>query len=752
MLMKTKHVLTLLLAILMVVGWQARLGAQDIPANYIQNPNMEHDLNPIFWYGSWDYTWGSDGIAAHPEYYLTNDDAHSGNTALKLDPGGWIWVSYPVRGQEQKKFKASFWYKGYFNNYWNFLYRDVGITHEELPWELAEYTGADSCGWGGEGQDALQFWFGGEDGFTEDWTYFEFVWDFPGTLPGWGNTSMWYGEFEPALVDDLYYGEWYDGQYSGEEPFGFINGDFELSELNLEWTLNAAIWDIPDPTAYLTFMENHTEAGLQSLGLIDYMSVSEEGDTSAMDRNVLYYLPTLGAEGEDMEISFWYKGNDAIVGLEFYDDYGVTQEEFPLPEGSMLWEDLDNPIYDLDTVEVIVDTVDVFVDTFTVADLEEGQVVLEMMIDTLTLITDTVIAAQNFDDEENLRLTEDAWVWSGSDNWGWDDWNAATKGDQYYSEPQALWLPGDPNWGGAEGYVNVEDNTSYIWEFMYIGKLQFILNLSGAKYDLVGDPDGIVPEGATADADGITWELDADYWTRFRYEYTQGTWLADSSAESPATVSFNLIGTYDGADLGFVDNFWVATGMVADPPVVDTMFVVETTAYTIEETYVIDTLGTSYNTLGAYWALPAVQEWTEVTLDWTNPANDIGGTLTMFVDNDMGDTPEYITPDKQDFDYSHSDWTFFDDFAYGVAEPSGMDPGRVQFDLYTYPNPASDVLYLSLQIPLDRVEVYNALGQKQMDLHHPDRILDISVLEGGMFFIHATDQSGVVHKARFIKQ
>ncbi len=750
--MKTKHVLSLMFAILIMLGWQARLGAQDIPANYIQNPNMEHDLNPIFWYGSWTYTWYGGGIVSHPEYFLTNEDAHSGNTAMLLDPGGWIWVSYPIRGHEEKKFKASFWYKGYFNNYWNFLYRDAGITYEELPWELAEYTGADSCGWGGEGQDALQFWFGGPDGFTEDWTYFEFVWDFPGTLPGWGNTSMWFGEFAPALLDDFYYGEWYDGEYAGEEPFGFINGDFELKDLNVEWTLNVSIWDVPDATAYLSYLENHTDAGIQSLGLIDYMTVSEENDTSDMDVNVTYYLPALGAEGEDMEISFWYKGNGAKVGLEFYDDYGVTQEEFPLPGGSMLWEDLDNPIYELDTVGMIVDTVDSFVDTFTVADLGEGQVIMEMMIDTMTLATETILASQDFDDESNLRLTQDAWVWSGSDNWGWDDWDAATKGDESWSKPQALWLPGDPNWGGAEGYVNVQDGTSYIWEFMYIGKLQFILNLGSAtKYDLVGDPDGIVPEGVAADADGITWELDSKYWTRFRYEYTQGSWLADSSVDSPASLSFNLIGTYDAADLGFVDDFMVATGTAANPVVVDTMYVVEGLRYITEDVYLIDTLSTSYNSLGAYWELPAVAEWTEATLNWTNPNTDIGGTLTMFLDNDMGDSPEYITPEKQEFDNAHADWTYFDDFFYGIAEPIGINKDLVQYDLYTYPNPASEVLYLSLQIPLHRVEIYNALGQLQMNLDTPERILDISVLGKGIFFINATDENGIVHKAKFIK-
>jgi hypothetical protein len=750
--MKTRHVLCLISVILATIGWQAQLGAQDIPANYIQNPNMEHDLNAIFWYGSWDYTYGDNSIVTHPDVYLTQEDAHSGNWCMKLIPGGWVWVSYPVRGQEEKKFKASFWYKGYFNNYWNFLYRDAGITYEQLHWTLAEYTGADSAGWGGEGQDAIQFWFGGEDGYTEDWTYFEFVWDFPGTIPGWGNTTMWWGEFDPIYLDDFYYGEWYDAQYSGEEPFGFINGDFEASVLNTEWLVNVASWDAFLPSDFLSVMENHTEAGLQSLRLMDYMTVSEEGDTAAQDKNVLYYLPALGAEGKDMELSFWYKGNDAKIGLEFYDDYGVTQETFPLPAGSMLYEDLDNPIYELDTIDIIIDTVDTFVDTFTVADLGVDQSVFEMYIDTMTMDVDTVIAEQDFDDEDNLRLTEDAWVWSGSDNWGWDDWAAATKPDEAWSEPEALWLPGDPNWGGAEGYVNVNDNTNYVWEFMYKGKLQFGLNLGDAKYDVANDPDGIIPPGVAKDGGTVIWILDSDYWKKFRFEYTQGTWLADSAADSPATMAFDLIGTYDAADVGYVDDFMVATGMTADPVVVDTMFVVIDYTYVTETTYVIDTLSTTYNKLGAMWELPAAADWTEWKLNWTNPSTDIGGTLTLFLDNDLTDSPDYITPDKQAFDDMHAGWTYFDDFFYGEAEPGGINRDLVQYDLHTYPNPASDVLYLSLQVPLSRVEVFNTIGQRMMDLDHPERILDISSLDEGMYFLNVTDKEGVVHKAKFLKQ
>ncbi|MEX0987061.1 MAG: T9SS type A sorting domain-containing protein [Bacteroidales bacterium] len=749
--MKTRRLLLLIIAVLFIYGWQAPVEAQDIPTNYIQNANMEHDLNAIFWYGSWDPIYGSNGIVSHPSSFLTDDDSHSGNWSMNIVPGAYIWVSYPVRGHEEKKFKASFWYKGYFETYWNFIYRDVGMTFEDLHPSLAQYVGADTALWGGSGQDALQFNFGGDDNYTEDWTYFEFVWDFPGTIPGWGNTTMWFGAYEPAYVDDFYYGEWYDGQYSGEEELAIVNGDFEFLELNTEWLLNLAPWDAFLPSDFLSVTENHSDAGLQSLRLMDYMT-GPEGDAYAEDRNVTYYLPTLGAEGQDMELSFWYKGNDAKIALEFYDDYGITQESFPLPAGASLYEDLDNPIYELDTVATFVDTVETFIDTFTVADQGSIEEIFELYIDTMTLNTATILASQNFDNPESLKLTEGAWVWSGSDNYGWDDWAAATVNDAFWSSPEALWLPGDPNWGGAEGYVDLEDNTSYILEFMYKGQLQFILDLSSTGYDPVADPDGIVPYNATAENNSITWMLNSDYWRKFRFEFTTGTWIADASMTSPANISFNIIGTYNADDLGFVDNFMAATGTVADPVVIDTMFVVIDYNYTIETTYDIDTLSTTYNDLGAIWDLPAVTDWTEWKLFWTNPAGDIGGTLTMFLDNDLSDNPDHITEAKPDFDDAHADWTYFDDFYYGFGQPDNVKSDKVQFGLKTYPNPATEMLYLSIMDPLRRIEVYNAMGQQVMVEVNPDRKLNVSGLADGIYLLNVVDEQGVVHKAKFLKR
>ncbi|MBL7110781.1 MAG: hypothetical protein ISS19_02425 [Bacteroidales bacterium] len=315
--MKTKQVLLSTMILLLAVGWQVPVQAQDIPVNYTQNPNMEHDLNSIFWYGGWDANNGSNGIAAFPSQYLTNSESHSGDWSLYFfAQWHYIWVSYPVRGHEQKRMKASFWYKGSLMSYWNFIYRDVGMTEEDLHPSLAEYVGADTAWHHIDGQNAMRFDLGGPDDWTEDWTYFEFVWDMPGTIPGWGNTAMWYADVPEAWVDDLYYGEWYDGWYSGEEPFGFINGDFEMTGLPTEWLVNVAYWDNYFLNSdFLSWTENHSpEPGLQSLRLMDYWEVfpdtndvvapydSIAQDTSFMDKDVTYYLPALNAEGKDMEL------------------------------------------------------------------------------------------------------------------------------------------------------------------------------------------------------------------------------------------------------------------------------------------------------------------------------------------------------------------------------------------------------------------------------------------------------------------
>lgn len=714
MLMKTRQLFLSIVFILFAIGWHARVCGQDIPTNYIQNPNMEHELNAIFWYGDWDPIYGSNGIVSHPEAFMSNEDAHSGNWSMDIIPGSWVWVSYPVRGHEEKKFKASFWYKGYMTGYWNFLYRDAGLTEEDIPPALAEYVGADTCYHELGGQDALRFVMGGEDGFTEDWTYFEFVWDFPGTIPGWGNTTMWYGENEPAYIDDLYYGEWYDGQYMGEEPFGFINGDFEKEELNGEWLFNLASWDVQRPNDFLSWIENHTEGGLQSLGLMDYKVVSETNDTSDQDRNVTYYLPALGAGGKDMELSFWYKGNASTFDLRFYGNYGVTPDEFPLPAGSVLVEDVANPVYDIISV---------------------------LKFEDQSTIPVTTLGTQNFDNADNLAMTGSAWCWSGKPFYDYNEWSAAVTDAEAHSGTTSFWLPGDPNWTGAEGtFDGVMDDSTHIISFWYKGKGLFDLYMGQSlKYDLVGDPDGVVPAGPTADKDKISWTLDAADWTQFTYSYTQGSWLADSALPSPGKLKYNFVGTSDTLDVAYIDDVFAGIVKAYEKP--------EGTTFEVS----FDTLSVTIPPLAARWELPAAADWTEMKINWTNPSGDIGGNLTLFLNNEMTQTPDLLTPEKTTFDPGNNGWTFFDDFVYQIADQSSIKP-MLQKDIHIYPNPAVDVLYLSIEDPLSRIDVYDAQGKLVKGINNPDRKFDVSDLTTGIYMLNVTDQTGTVYKTKFIKQ
>ena len=82
----------------------------------------------------------------------------------------------------------------------------------------------------------------------------------------------------------------------------------------------------------------------------------------------------------------------------------------------------------------------------------------------------------------------------------------------------------------------------------------------------------------------------------------------------------------------------------------------------------------------------------------------------MFIDNAMVANPDYIAPDKTDFDPENAGWTFFDDFVYQIAEVSGIK-NLTRKDLHLYPNPATDVMYLSIQQPLSRIDIYNSVGQ-----------------------------------------
>ncbi len=703
-------------------------GDCEIPANFIQNPNFEHRLNPIFWYGSWDWVWWNlaqeyNSIVSHPEFWVTDTtEVHSGNNCMVLTYDSYIWPTVTTVGFEEKDMRMSFWYKSPVSNmaFWMFFYRDAGLSPADIRAPIpAAYVGYDTAYVAQIQQgdvwidQSLYFEMWGP---YPDWTYFEFTWSYPGAgsfTSGWpAVTLMFWSEETPGFVDDIYYGLDFDPdcQYVGQEEIEIKNADFEDASLGYEWALN--IW-IDEDIGALSIDENRTDNGVQSLRLYD-------------PYNATYYMPAMGTEGENMELSFWHKGHNGTLELFFYDDYDVTTGEFPLPEGASYV--VDSVLeYVIDTVDIIIDTVEVVIDTTQV-------------IDTITAVFKTLLGEQNFDDPGDLSLPGDGdWLWSNSGYYIWDDWSSGVKDDYAYSDPNSFWLPGDPAWTGAAGFIGgIVDDTTYMWSFMYSGKLQFQLYLgSSLKYDLVGDPDGIVPANATADADAITWQLESSSWNRFEFVYDQGSWLADSSVASPATLEFWFVGTYVDGDVGYVDNLAVGTAEYLPSPDIDTSLYIDTT-YTIEEAYVIDTTDEYYAHIRqrASWDLPAADDWTEFSLNWTNPSGDIGSTLTMILLAGEGTATDSLI--------------YFDDFYYGL-EPTSVGPVREFNKLHTYPNPVEDVLYLSLKDPLSQIVIYNSLGQIVKTVNNPYSKIDVSGLKSGIYMLNAVDRKGIYYKSKFIK-
>jgi len=902
------------LVILFMFGFFGNSFAQDceIPGNFIQNPNFEHTMNPIFWYGSWDWVWWNNSVAWMPEFWLTDTtETHSGNVCMVITENSWVWPTVTTVGFEEQDMKMSFWYKSPIDDmaFWMFFYRDAGLSPADIRAPIPDaYIGYDTAYVtqqveGDEVNDESLYFV--MDGPYPEWTYFEFTFSYPGagsfTTGNQWVTLMFWSQYTPGFVDDIYYGLDYECIYMGEEAIELQNPDFEKSTLGYDWNINASAWD---NVVVLNSDENHTVNGSQSLRIWDQW-------------NSTYYMPVMGTGGEDMDLSFWYKGHGGSVDLYFYDDFGLTTGEFPCPDGT----ELVALEYTTDTIEVEIDSTIVY-DSTTVVSSDTAFNVIISPPQTVTF--------EDFEELEGGQPELFDWCWSGGDFFGYNAWGDFVVDDESYSGLESIWLPGDPGWTGAEGTLpGIEDGKAYSISFMYGGDLQFMLDIGGSlKYDLDTDPEGIVPDDATVDDGWIVWNLGSDYWNYFTFSWEVGTWLADSSVTQPAGLLFNMVGTYTEGDVGFVDDIdfaevmipvdvlayedfdtftvttpvpfdwnwsgggyfgynawdeqavttesysepvslwlpgdpgwsgaegtipgivdsaaysvsfkykgklqfmldignslkydldtdpesimpeeayvdegwivweldsegwkefsfaweqdsWLEDSAVPQPAgllfdlvgtytggdngYVDDFLVLKTKEQIgadplveddliIEEVYAIDEIlyDTNYVTLttseevivprdsdmepmAIHWTLPAAADWTQFTYGWTNPAGDVGSTLTMVLKADEKTATDSII--------------YFDDFEYGVTTsvPKVTRPGEV----HLYPNPVVDMLYLSIEDPILRVDIYNSIGQRVLSLDNPHRSFNVSGLRSGIYMLNVVDHNGYRYQSKFIKK
>ncbi len=87
------------------------------------------------------------------------------------------------------------------------------------------------------------------------------------------------------------------------------------------------------------------------------------------------------------------------------------------------------------------------------------------------------------------------------------------------------------------------------------------------------------------------------------------------------------------------------------------------------------------------------------------------------------------------------------------AQPEPIIENQSVDRLQLFPNPVGDILYLKSKVPIEKVSIYNILGQlifnKDMDVMNTQ--LDISHFVSGQYLIKAT-VNGKTDIYKFIKQ
>ena len=723
-----KRIFTILMLLFSLLGSGFSQGCE-IPPNYFQDPNFEHKLSPLVWTGAWDWiSYGAWQPYIKPEFWVTDTtQTHSGSKCLVITANSWIWPGVTTVGFEEKSMKMSFWYKAPNGKmgFWMFAYRDALLTPEEIrPPAKADLVGADTAyitiTEGTTDEEAIYF----EMPKANDWTYFEFKFDYPGSILGPAMTLMFWSEYTPGFIDDVYYGVDFDCVYNGEEEAGLTNRDFEADGLGTEWLINTYTGS---SAGFVTTDENHTELGSQSLRLWkDYTST--------------YYMPVLGTQGQDLSLSFWHKGNGGSLTLNLYDDYGVGTDEFPVPEGATLT---------VDSIPNYVEKIDTNIVQFSIYDHSQ---ILEStptgntitVIDTANVPT-TLMGIQDFEvtGEAPYPIAD---KWSG---WAYPDWPSTMPKGNFFSPIHALYLPGDPGWSGVWGSIpDFVDNKAYSISFMYKGSLQFDLFIGrDFKYPLSDDPAGIVPANATVSDDGgyIHWDLEATDWTEFSFAAEIDTWFADSAITTPVSLGFEFVGALNWDVAGYVDDFqgrFSVGGLGAEsyikqiPEVTNTYALDHMQADTTIVTTIVDTTWT-IKPMALVWDLPASEDWTPFNYSWTNPQGDIGGTLTMVVGATEGAGADTIT--------------YFDDFNFGI--PTGIPNHDNKFNSITvYPNPASDMIYIRTNRELQSASFFNSMGQQVKTINNPGYQMNISGLSEGIYILRIMDKEGTEYRARFIKK
>ena len=92
---------------------------------------------------------------------------------------------------------------------------------------------------------------------------------------------------------------------------------------------------------------------------------------------------------------------------------------------------------------------------------------------------------------------------------------------------------------------------------------------------------------------------------------------------------------------------------------------------------------------------------------------------------------------------SNGDWSIYDSAAFTIDASLGEDNNLLEF-LKIYPNPIKDKLFINLSnhVHLDKIEIYNNMGQTVYKAYYPGENLNLSHLKAGVYILNIKTDTG----------
>ncbi|NND61755.1 MAG: T9SS type A sorting domain-containing protein, partial [Flavobacteriaceae bacterium] len=95
--------------------------------------------------------------------------------------------------------------------------------------------------------------------------------------------------------------------------------------------------------------------------------------------------------------------------------------------------------------------------------------------------------------------------------------------------------------------------------------------------------------------------------------------------------------------------------------------------------------------------------------------------------------------------------TFFERISWNKQVPFLATEDQPKDYLTVYPNPSSGKITIESMYPTETIQIFNQLGQEVL-WFSSEEIIDVTVLENGLYFLKVMDLEGNVQMKRIIKK